>query len=257
MSMPNSTCLTCQLSRRKFLFGAAGASVLSGCDDPPALVSEQQIEAMGLEAWTQIRSETAPSEKADLRAALVDVSNHVLRAAGEEPGAWEVQLFASPQVNAFVLPGKKIGVFEGMFRVVANADQLAAIVGHEIGHLAAEHAQERVSAQVATNFGLRIIGRLLDLGEVEYADEIAAALGIGAQVGLLLPYSRSHELEADAFGLKVMADAGYEPRQAVELWRRMQMNAPARGPQFLATHPAPRDRISALEEILAAEAASR
>lgn len=224
---------------------------LSGCDDPPALVSDEKVEAMGLAAWDQIRAEVPPSGDAGLQSALARVSERILRAAGEAPGDWEVQAFASPEANAFVLPGRKIGVYEGMLRLVGSADQLAAVVGHEIGHLAANHAQERISAQVATNTGLRIIAQILNLGDVEYAEEIAAALGIGAQVGLLLPYSRSHELEADAFGLETMAAAGYEPRQAIELWRRMDQATQRRGFTFLQTHPAPVERIEAMEEILA------
>ncbi len=251
--MLKSTNCTCGTSRRRFVLGVAATVPLSlsGCDDPPALVSDEKVEAMGLQAWEQIQADLPPSRNAEMQAMLAQVSERILVAAGEAPDAWEVRAFASPEANAFVLPGRKIGVHEGMLGLVSNADQLAAIVGHEIGHLAANHAQERMSAQVATDAGLRIIAQLLNLGDVEYAAEIAAALGIGAQVGLLLPYSRAHELEADAYGLKTMTSAGYAPREALELWRLMKDAAPRRGPSFLATHPAPADRIEAMEEILA------
>lgn len=241
----------CGVSRRQFILGLPGLSLgLSACDDPPSLVSDEKVEAMGLEAWSRMRQELPPTRDTDLQTTLARVSERVLVAAGEAPQDWEVQVFASPDANAFVLPGRKIGVFEGMLALMSNADQLAAVVGHEIGHLAANHAQERISAQVAADAGLRIIARLLNLGEVEYAEEIAAALGLGAEVGLLLPYSRSHEIEADAYGLRAMAAAGYEPREAIELWNRMESATPQRGPAFLATHPAPAARIEAMEEIL-------
>ncbi len=169
---------------------------------------------------------------------------------GESPD-WDTQVFASSEINAFALPGRKIGVFEGMFGVTQNTDQLAAIVGHEIGHLSENHAQARTSAQVATDAGLRIIAWLLNLGEVEYANEIAAALGPGAQVGLLLPYSRSHEFEADAFGLSAMVETGYDGGDALQLWRLMNVATQGRPPAFLATPPAPTDRIEAMQDIFA------
>jgi len=248
--------LTCACtSRRAFVLASiAGAALpLSGCDELPSLVSDEKVEAMGLDAWARLRSDLPASRDIDLQTGLKQVSERVLLAAGESPDDWEVQVFAAPDANAFVLPGRKIGVFEGMLEVTANSHQLAAVIGHEIGHLASNHAQERISAQVAADAGLRVIARLLNFGEVEYAEEIAAALGLGAQVGLLLPYSRAHELEADAFGLRTMAGAGYDPRESLELWRRMDAAARRRGPAFLATHPAPAARIEAMEEILSGE----
>ncbi len=159
-------------------------------------------------------------------------------------------VFARPDVNAFALPGRKIGVFEGMFAVTANRDQLAAIVGHEIGHLQAEHGQERMSAQVAQGWFMRLVSLVLNLGDVQYAAEIAAALGLGMQYGLLMPYSRRQELEADRLGLFAMADAGYRPEEAVQLWRRMETATRGGPPEFLATHPAPASRIQEIEELL-------
>ena len=164
--------------------------------------------------------------------------------------AWEAVVFASPQVNAFALPGNKIGVFEGMFQVAGDEDHLAAIVGHEIGHLGADHAQERMNAQVAKQLGLRAITLILDIGQVEYAREIAAALGLGIEYGLILPYSRDQELEADRLGLELMAQADFQPEAAVILWQRMEAVTRGRPPEFLATHPAPQSRIEAIEALL-------
>lgn len=241
-------CQSC-FSRRSFLT-LAGAGAVAGCDGPPDLVSDAEVERMGLQAWQEIRQNTEASANRDYQGALDRVAARLLGAQQADPSNWEVVVFASPQINAFALPGGKIGVYEGMFDVFGNEDQLAAIVGHEIGHLDAEHAQKRMSAQVAKSAGLRILAWVLNMGDVQYANEIAAALGLGVEVGLLLPYSRDQELEADRLGLETMALAEYDPRQAVDLWQRMQAAQGDRGPEFLATHPTPRSRIREIEEIL-------
>lgn len=248
----SARCGSC-ISRRGLLrLGGVGACALTaGCDDPPIdLVSDETVEAMGLEAWQQMQAETRPTDADELQATLDRVATRLLRSAGEQPGQWEAVVFASPQINAFALPGNKIGIYEGMFDVIASEDQLAAIVGHEIGHLGADHAQERMNAQVAKQLGLRVIALVLDLRQVEYAREIAAALGLGIEYGLILPYSRDQELEADRLGLELMAQAGFRPEEAVTLWQRMGAATDRRAPEFLATHPAPDSRIEAIEEML-------
>ena len=230
---------------------AAAIPLLAGCDDPPVdLVSEEAVEAMGLQAWEEIRATTPVANEPELQRALDRVSARLLRAAGEDPGAWEILVFDSPEANAFALPGRKIGVFAGMFRVADSPDQLAAIVGHEIGHLQAEHGQERISAQVGADWGLSAIALLLNLAGVEYAAEIAAALGLGVEYGLVLPYSRGQELEADRLGLSLMPEAGFDPHGAVELWQRMERLGGPTPPAFLATHPAPADRIEEIRKML-------
>jgi predicted Zn-dependent protease len=142
-----------------------------------------------------------------------DVADRLLRANGLDPSTWQIALFASPQVNAFALPGGRIGVFEGMFRVIENPDQLATVIGHEIGHVVAHHGQARMNAEAWRHLGLQVINIALGLSHVRYHNEIAAALGLGAEYGLLLPYSRRQELQADRLGLFTMATAGYDPAQ--------------------------------------------
>lgn len=236
------------------LAGAAATPVLAGCGDegdfPVSLVSEEDLRRLGLETWERMRATVPVSENGDFRRALDAVGRRLLGAAGEDPGNWEMVVFASPEANAFALPGGKIGVFEGMFGMAANADQLAAVVGHEIGHVQAEHAQDRVSAAIAKEWGLKLIGALLDLGDVAFSAEIAALLGLGVEFGLALPYSRRQELEADRLGLFTMAQARFDPREAANLWRRMEQAAGGGVPAFLTTHPAPADRIQAIEALL-------
>lgn len=247
-------CRTDAVTRRRLLkyAGAATLPLLSGCDSPLELISSETVEAMGLQAWKEIRANSPVTENRNMQAVVDRVSARLLATVGESPGDWEILLFARPEINAFALPGKKIGVFEGMFRVMANEDHLAAIIGHEIGHLHAEHSQERMEAQVSADWGLSILSYILRAGGVEYAAEIAAALGVGVEYGLVLPYSRRQELEADRLGLMTMTSAGFDPAEAVVLWRRMEAAAGSGPPEFLATHPAPSSRIEAIEAMLPA-----
>ena len=243
-------CQSC-FSRRAFLGASLTAPMaLSACDEAPNLVSDEEAARMGQQAWEQMLETTPLSRNQSYQQALDSVSLRLLDAAQVEHDNWEIEVFASPEINAFALPGGKIGVYEGMFDVAQNEAQLAAIVGHEIGHLSAEHAQKRMSAQIARNAGVRIVAFFLNIGGIEYGTEIAAALGLGVDVGLLLPYSRDQELEADALGLDTMAVAGFDPQQAVTLWQRMQQANQNRPPAFLATHPTPASRIREIEELL-------
>ena len=232
---------------------AAVAPLVAACDADDwiiNLVPESQVQALGLMTWEKILATSPPSRDERRQGTVRSISDKLLRANGQNPAAWEVALFASPQVNAFALPGGRIGVFEGMFRVAANPDQLASVIGHEIGHVLARHAQTRMNAEAMRSLGLQVIRVALGLGNVKYTNEIAAALGAGTEFGLLLPFSRSQELQADRFGLFAMARAGFDPRQAPELWRRMDVMVPQTGPTFLATHPAPKARIEALEAMV-------
>jgi len=245
------------LDRRRILgllAGAAAAPLVAGCDEiggfPIQLVSDDTVQQLGIESWQRIRSKTPVSQSRDLQQALQVVGQRLLSAAGEDPARWEMIVFARNEPNAFALPGGKIGLFEGMFRVAANEDQLAAVIGHEIGHNQAEHSQERLSVAAAKQFGLQLVSAALQIGDVAYANQIAALLGVGVEFGLELPYSRRQELEADELGLQIMTKARFNPREAVELWRRMERIGGRTAPAFVSTHPAPRARIEALEQIL-------
>jgi predicted Zn-dependent protease len=244
---------TGNFSRRGFMVavGVSGATLV-GCVGPGdtglglGLVSSEQAEQLGLQSWEQIRSQTPISQNATYQRALQQVSTNILSAVGENPAAWEAVVFQGDEANAFALPGNKIGVYEGMFAVAQNVDQLAAVVGHEIGHNQAEHARERLSSSAATEAGLQLLSVALQVGNIGYANEIAGLLGAGVQYGLILPYTRNQETEADSIGLLNMARAGYDPRAAIELWQNMRAAGPQRS-EFLSTHPAPDSRIAALE----------
>ncbi|GGK35937.1 Zn-dependent protease [Salinarimonas ramus] len=241
-------------TRRRFVTGLACTAIapsLSGCERAASfLVPSETIERLGLEAWSRLRAEMPATRDPALREAAGRVAERLLVAEGADPSAWEVEVFAAPGVNAFVLPGRKIGILEGLFPVAQSEGGLAAVVGHEIGHLAADHARERVAAQVAQQVGVRLVALALDIGDVAFAREIAAALGVGVEFGLARPYGRAQELEADRLGLFMMARAGYDPEEAVGLWQRMDAASAGGPPAILSTHPAPQDRIEAIRAML-------
>jgi predicted Zn-dependent protease len=164
---------------------------------------------------------------------------------------WEFNLVESDQVNAWAMPGGKVAVYQGILPVTRDEAGLAAVVGHEIAHVVARHGQERVSQGLLTQMGGLALSVALSQRPQETQQLWMAAFGAGAQVGILLPFSRLHESEADHLGLIFMAMAGYDPHAAVGLWERMaqQREGPA-PPEFLSTHPADQTRIENIKEII-------
>lgn len=161
---------------------------------------------------------------------------------------WETAVFVDDAPNAFALPGGKVGVNTGMFKVAKNQDQLAAVIGHEIGHVYARHSNERVSRQAATSTGLAVLGALAGARYGQGAsDVVTQGGGAAAQLGVLLPFSRTQETEADEVGQRLMAQAGFDPAQAVNLWQNMIAASAGRSPEWLSTHPDPQNRIQALQ----------
>lgn len=220
------------------------------------VVPDATVERLGLETWSAMQRRMRPSADRSAQARVRRIADRLLLADGQDPRAWDVQVFAEPGVNAFVLPGRKIGVLEGMVDLAETDDELAAVIGHEIGHLAADHVQERLTGEVAQNVVLRFVAWLLAANEVAFSQEIAAALGAGAEFGLARPYGRAQELEADRIGLFLMAKAGYDPEAAVTLWTRMDAIGGGRFPAILSTHPAPRTRIEEIRELIPAARAA-
>src|SRR5581483_1835305 len=158
---------------------------------------------------------------------------------------WEVKVFRSDEVNAFALPGGKIGVYTGIFKVVRSQDQLAAVLAHEVSHVVAGHGNERVSEQYATQSVVGIVGAIA--GDSSGSGGLAeAALGLGAQYGILLPFSRAQESEADLLGLDYMSKAGFDPRQAVSLWQNMSQLG-GKPPELLSDHPSDETRVQQIQ----------
>jgi predicted Zn-dependent protease len=165
--------------------------------------------------------------------------------------AWEFNLVESKEVNAWCMPGGKVVVYTGILPVTRDESGLAVVLGHEIAHAIAEHGGERMSQQLLTQFGGVALSELLKNKPQETQNLWLGAFGAGAQLGVLLPYSRTHESEADHLGLIFMSMAGYNPNTAVQFWERMAAdkggNAP---PEFLSTHPSDATRIAQIKENL-------
>lgn len=159
---------------------------------------------------------------------------------------WEFHLVKDDQVNAFAMPGGKVVVYTGLLPVVENETGLAVVLGHEISHALADHGAQRMSAAELQQLGGAVVGAAT-AGQSESTQQILSqAYGLGSQVGVMLPFSRSQEAEADRIGLTLMAIAGYDPDQAAELWKRMQAHGGQQPPEFLSTHPSNQSRINNL-----------
>ncbi len=226
----------------------------SGCATSPTgrhqltLVPEGQLNAMGAQSFAQMQEQTKQSTDPQANAYVRCVADALTDELPDNKlvSVWEVVVFDDPQVNAFALPGGHIGVYTGLLKVAETPDQLAAVMGHEVAHVLARHGNERVSQQMATQGALAIAGTALAKGGSEN-QQLLGLLGLGAQVGVLLPFSRLQESEADRIGLEMMASAGFDPRQSVTLWENMGKASGGGGPpQFLSTHPSHSTRIKDL-----------
>ncbi len=164
--------------------------------------------------------------------------------------SWEFNLVQSNDVNAFCMPGGKIVVYEGILPYTSTDDELAAIMGHEVAHAVAKHSNERMSQQLMTEYGAAILGTAIS-GTSSAVQNIAGTVyGLGAQYGVMLPYSRKHEYEADHMGLIFMAIAGYNPEAAISFWQKMAQGKGAGIPEFMSTHPSDASRIAQIQKYL-------
>ena len=160
---------------------------------------------------------------------------------------WEIQIFEDETPNAFALPGGRIGVHTGLFEVAVNADQLAAVIGHEVAHVIARHGNERISTSYVATAGLSVVEIWMGDKDPKDRENILQLLGVGATIGVMLPFSRTHESEADILGLELMARAGFDPRASVDLWQNMVAAGGGAPPEFLSTHPSGETRIRDLQ----------
>lgn len=225
------------------------------------LVSNQEVIALSLQQYQEFMR-TAPVEKGTTNAAMVTrIGTRIAKAvetfytnsgyASElENFAWEFNLVKDPSVNAFAMPGGKVVIYTGLLPVTQTEEALAVVIGHEIAHVIAQHSSERLSQQVALEYGGAIAGGLL--GNSQAMQQLGQTVfGLGAQYGVMLPYARKQEYEADEIGLIVMAMAGYDPQVAAPFWTRMaQSGGGAQIPEFLSTHPTDNNRIANIEKIM-------
>lgn len=213
------------------------------------LISDDQMDTMGAQSFAQIKEQTPLSKNQNINQYVLCVANKIIPQVTQnpDPKQWEVQVFEDEQANAFALPGYKIGIYTGLLKYAKNQDQLATVMGHEIAHVIAKHSNERVSSQMATQAGLDIASAVLGGTQDANNAMILAGLGLGVQYGITLPFSRSHESEADLIGLELMAKAGFNPEESVPLWVNMSKAGTA-PPEFMSTHPSGNTRIKQLKE---------
>ena len=226
-------------------------SLLTACATSPTgrsqfiYLPDSQLNEMGLQAFNDLKSKKLLSKTTK----YIDFVNCIAKAITRETGGqWEVEVFDDETLNAFALPGNKIGVHTGLIKLVDNQHQLAAVMGHEVGHVLARHSNERMSQKVAVSQGVKLVSAVSNptsaMGQLA-----VSALGLGAQYGIILPFSRTHESEADIIGLDLMAKAGFDPRQSVNLWQKMgEASKGSKTSEFMSTHPSHSTRIKELTE---------
>jgi predicted Zn-dependent protease len=243
------------------------AAVAAGCAESPLgreqliLFPDDEVEAMGVAAFRELEASTERNENREVNAYVSCVADAITATLEDDArGDWEVTVFAEDQVNAFALPGRKIGVYQGLLSVAENQHQLATVLAHEVAHVLARHSNERISTQFAAQAGLDLVGAIAGGEASATRQTLFGLLGLGTQVGVLLPFSRRQESEADLLGLRLLAQAGFEPRESIALWRNMIAEGGEGPPEFLSTHPSGESRIEALQAAMpearqAAEAA--
>ena len=212
-------------------------------------LSTQQEAALGLQTYQQVLSQSQTIKSGPELDMVQRVVRRLAAATGDDGKdfTWNVSLVQSDQVNAFCLPGGKIVVYTGILPVANSEAALATVLGHEMAHATSRHGAQRVFEQNLTQTAMiGIAGSLSDM-DYEKQRNVMAALGAGAQYGVLMPFSRKHESEADHIGLLYMARAGYDPRESIAFWQRMEKMSSAQPPQFLSDHPSHGTRIQQLE----------
>lgn len=229
------------------------AVLMTACTTSPldrrqvVLYSDSDMARQGEAAYRQMQEQVPISTDVNQNSFVQCVADHVVNALHDSQRGnynWEVTVFDEDQANAFALPGGKIGVYNGLLDVAVNQDQLAAVMAHEVGHVLANHSNERASQSTLRTAGLGV-ARILGASDatVELIDQ-------GAQLGIFLPFNRTQESEADVIGIMLMAEAGFDPQQSILLWENMNAVGGRRPPEFLSTHPSPESRISELQSML-------
>lgn len=250
--------LTASIKRTARRVALAGvAALIAACAynaelgrDQFSLVSGQQMASLGATAWSDVKSKEQTSSDPRYVNRLNRVAPKILAAAGENPAEWEWKVFQSKDLNAFALPGNHFAVYTGLMDLMANDDQLATVVGHEVAHVRANHGGERLSQQLGTNVTLQALQAAVGSGS-QTGQLAVGALGLAGQYGVLLPFSRKHELEADKLGIVYMNRAGYDPNEALKFWQKMGAAGGQKPPEFMSTHPADSTRIAQIKEIIA------
>ncbi|MBL4899637.1 MAG: M48 family metallopeptidase [Colwellia sp.] len=234
------------------LLALSACSTSSTGRNQVSLYSNAELNQMGVTSFEQMKKEIPISKDKATNDFVICVADAITANVSKSAhqGEWEVVVFDSAQVNAFALPGGKIGVYTGILQVTENQDQLAAIIGHEVGHVIEHHSNERLSANKISNVGMAVAAIALGASDVDNKGLWVAGLGIGIQYGIIMPYSRSHESEADIIGQDLMARSGFAPQASIQLWKNMSKLSKDTPPEFMSTHPSNETRIKQLNDHL-------
>jgi len=218
-----------------------------------AIYSDQQMNTLGAQTYQSLLKDEKVSQDAEANAILQRVGQRLAAVAPNRGFTYEFTLLESATINAFCLPGGKVAVYTGILGLCDTEAGLAAVLGHEIAHAIANHGNERMSQGVLIQGAEQGLAAWMQSSGVKPTtiNLGMTAFGLGSQIGVMLPFSRSHELEADALGLDYMAKAGYDPAQAVSFWQRFAKLDDGGTPGWLRTHPLSEDRAKALNRRLA------
>ncbi|MDZ7832069.1 MAG: M48 family metallopeptidase [Desulfobacterales bacterium] len=255
--------------RLKFIFVTVVILVLAACASVPiterrqlTLVPSASMLSMSFQQYDQFLKENKLSDDPEKTRMVKRVGRRIQEAVAQyfaEQGQadrlanydWEFNLVENDQVNAWAMPGGKVVVYEGLLPVAQNETGLAVVMGHEIAHAVARHGNERMSQAMLAQFGTVALAQAMKDKPAQTQQLWMMAFGLGAQVGVILPYSRLHESEADHLGLIFMAMAGYDPREAADFWQRMAAKKGGKSPpEFLSTHPADKKRIEQIKKLM-------
>lgn len=236
------------------------ALLATGCKRHP-ITGKRQFNAipdgvmnnLGKSGYAETLAATQVQRNGRNAKTLNRVGKRISAAANEPKFDWQYNLLAEDTINAWCMPGGYIGFYTGILPFLSNEAGMAFVMGHEVGHATARHSGKRLTQQLGVAGALTLVQAFLsNSSKVSAANKelLFGAIGLGAEVGVILPFSRAHESEADLIGLMYMSDAGYPPDQAIPVWQRMDAGAGARPPEFLSTHPSPKTRIKNIKEWL-------
>lgn len=251
---------------RPIVAAVAFAVLVTACETVPVtgrtslnLIPRQELVSMSLTSYREFLAQADlsddPQQVAMVRRVgerMASATEAYMRSIGQpiDQFEWEFNVVDDDAANAWVMPGGKVVVYSGILPIAQDDAGLATVMGHEIAHVVAEHGNERMSQQLLAQMGGAALSVAMRNSPSTTQNLFMGAYGAGAQVGVLLPYSRLHESEADRIGLTLMAIAGYDPRAAVDFWQRMAAEGGPRSPEFLSTHPAPASRIDNIRRYL-------
>lgn len=242
--------------------------MLSGCSSVPLtgrkqilLVSDQEILSSSLTQYSDYIKGAKKSSSSKKSALVSRVGTRIAKATEDylrnngleselKNFAWEFNLVQDNQLNAFCMPGGKIVVYEGLLNIVSSEDELAVVIGHEVAHAVAKHSNERMSQQIMAQYGMSIVNAAVSQKSAAVKQMAGTVFGLGAQYGVMLPFSRKHESEADLMGLVLMTMAGYNPDVAVGFWQKMSAGSQGKVPEIMSTHPSDQRRVADIQRAL-------